>query len=200
MILPGGATADAVATPVGEVLGWLVAAGAGQAGDDLGSSVRWLGRVAIWAVELTARGAIVPLLRQRRRGTGNSNSSSGSYSVRWTPALIDPARLTQASTGMPGSVLALDSHVDRRALTRSALTGMVGAICRDGARRLEVPRHRRGFAPPPTSRRRSSPASTAARSTPRCASRERSPLAANAGPGPLTREHAPARGATRSSR
>jgi superfamily II DNA or RNA helicase len=143
VILPGGATADAVATPVGEVLGWLVAAGAGQAGDDLGSSVRWLGRVAIWAVELTACGAIVPLLRQRRRGTGNSNSSSGSYSVRWTPALIDPARLTQASTSMPGSVLALDSHVDRRALTRSALTGMVGAICRDGARRLEVP------APPP---------------------------------------------------
>src|SRR4029077_13725480 len=94
VILPGGATADAVATPVGEVLGWLVAAGAGQAGDDLGSSVPWLGRVAIWAVELTARGAIVPLLRQRRRGNGSSNSSSGSYSVRGTPALIDPARLT----------------------------------------------------------------------------------------------------------
>lgn len=143
VILPGGSTADAVATPVGEVLGWLVAAGAGQAGEDLGPSVHWLGRVAIWAVELTARGAIVPLLRQRRRGNGNTNSSSGSYSVRWTPALIDPTRLTHAATSMPGSVLALDPHVDRRALTRSALTGMVGAICRDGARRLEVP------APPP---------------------------------------------------
>jgi superfamily II DNA or RNA helicase len=143
VVLPGGSTADAVGTPVGEVLGWLVAAGAGQAGDDVGPSVRWLGRVAIWAVELTAQGAVVPLLRQRRRGTGNSNASTGSYSVRWTPALIDPGRLTQVATTMPGTVLALDPHVDRRALTRSALTGMVGAICRDGARRLEVP------APPP---------------------------------------------------
>ena len=44
---------------------------------------------------------------------------------------------------MPGSVLALDPKVDARALTRSALTGMVDAICRDSARRLEVP------APPP---------------------------------------------------
>ena len=33
-------------------------------------SVRWLGRVAIWAVELAARGAMVPLLRQRRRRSG----------------------------------------------------------------------------------------------------------------------------------
>jgi superfamily II DNA or RNA helicase len=143
VVLPGGGTADAVATPVGEVLGWLVAAGAGQAGDDLGPSARWLGRVAIWAVELTARGAVVPLLRQRRRGNGSASASSGSYSVRWTPALIDPTRLTQVASTMPGTVLALDPHVDRRALTRSALTGMVGAICRDGARRLEVP------APPP---------------------------------------------------
>ena len=30
-------------------------------------SVRWLGGVAIWAVELTARGAMVPLLRRRTR-------------------------------------------------------------------------------------------------------------------------------------
>ena len=37
----------------------------------------------------------------------------------------------------------LDRKVDARALTRSALTGMVDAICRDGARRVEVP------APPP---------------------------------------------------
>src|SRR5438132_1876774 len=44
---------------------------------------------------------------------------------------------------MPGSMRALDRKVDARALTRSALTGMVDAICRDSARRLEVP------APPP---------------------------------------------------
>ncbi|MDQ1534191.1 MAG: hypothetical protein QOF28_1952, partial [Actinomycetota bacterium] len=142
--VPGvSGNADAFGIPVGEVLGWLVAAGAGEAGDDIAPSVRWLGRVAIWAVELTARGAMVPLLRQRKRGSGNSNESNASYSVRWTPALIEPTRLASMVSVMPRALLALDPKVDARALTRSALTGMVDAICRDSARRLEVP------APPP---------------------------------------------------
>ena len=141
--LPHGPGADAFAAPIGEVLGWLVAAGADQVGDDIAPSVRWLGRVAIWAVELTARGAMVPLLRQRRRGRGSANGSNGSYSVRWTPALIDPTRLAEVAGTMPGAVLAIDPNVGDRALIRSALTGMVDAICRDSARRLEVP------APPP---------------------------------------------------
>ncbi len=54
-VLSGDVNADACAIPVGDVLGWLVAAGTDQVGDDVGSSVRWLGRVAVWAVELTAR-------------------------------------------------------------------------------------------------------------------------------------------------
>jgi superfamily II DNA or RNA helicase len=141
--LPHGRDADAFTAPVGEVLGWLVAAGADQVGDDIGPSVRWLGRVAIWAVELTARGAMVPLLRQRRRSGGRASNSNGSFSVRWTPALIDPTRLAGVAGIMPGTVRALDPKVAERALTRSALTGMVDAICRDSARRLEVP------APPP---------------------------------------------------
>ncbi len=62
---PPGVDADAFAIPVGDVLGWLVAAGAGEVGDDVAPSVRWLGRVAVWAVELTASGAMVPLLRRR---------------------------------------------------------------------------------------------------------------------------------------
>jgi hypothetical protein len=142
--VPGVAgNADAVAIPVGEVLGWLVAAGAGEAGDNIAPSVHWLGQIAIWAVELTARGAMVPLLRQRKRGSGGSNESTASYSVRWTPALVEPSRLAAAVASMPRALLALDPKVDGRALTRSALTGMVDAICRDSARRLEVP------APPP---------------------------------------------------
>jgi superfamily II DNA or RNA helicase len=143
--LPGGARADSQAIPVGDVLGWLVAAGAGQV-EGIGESVRWLGRVAIWAVELTARGAMVPFLRQRTRRGGTARDSNGSYSVRWTPALVDPVRLARLIETMPGSLLALDQDVDARALTRSALTGMVDAICRDGARQLEMP------APPPTVR------------------------------------------------
>ena len=44
---------------------------------------------------------------------------------------------------MPNAVMALDSNTDARAITKSALTGMVDAICRGTARRIDVP------APPP---------------------------------------------------
>lgn len=152
--LPTGASADSFAIPVGDVLGWLVAVGANGSDDletgdgetagtdSIGPSVRWLGRVAIWAVELVAQGAMVPLLRQRKRGRTN-NDSNGSYSVRWTPALIDADRLKQMAAALPGAVRVLDAKGDGPALTRSALTGMVDTICRDAARRIEVP------APPP---------------------------------------------------
>ncbi len=103
-------------------------------------------RVAVWAVELTARGAMVPLLRQRRRRRGTASSSRASFSVRWMPALVDAGRCNALADEMPGSVLAIDPSVDARALTRSALTGMVDAICRDSARWIEVP------APPPSVR------------------------------------------------
>ena len=136
---PGGEKAAAVAAPVGEVLGWLVAAGSGEVRDDVGPSVRWLGKVAMWAVELAARGAMVPVLRQRRRRSGSSRGEHASYAVRWTPALVDPDRLADVVDAMPGSVAALDPSVDARAVTRSALTGMVDAIGRDSARRIEVP-------------------------------------------------------------
>jgi superfamily II DNA or RNA helicase len=145
LALPGGDAATALEAPVGEVLGWLVAAGAGQV-DDVAPSVRWLGQVAIWAVELTARGAMVPLLRQRRRRSGSTRGPNASFSVGWTPALVESSRLHEMAREMPGSVAAVDPSVDARALTRSALTGMVDAICRDSARRVEVP------AAPPTVR------------------------------------------------
>ncbi len=141
--LSDGRNADAWAIPIGDVLGWLVAAGADHLGDDIAASVRWLGDVAVWAVELVARGAMVPQLRRRTRSRRAANSATGSFSVRWMPALVDPNRLARTAERMPGSVRVLDRSVDARALTRSALTGMVDGICRDGARRVEVP------APPP---------------------------------------------------
>ena len=79
------------------------------------------------------------VLRQRRRRSGSSRSEHASYAVRWTPALVDPDRLADVVDAMPGSVAALDPSVDARAVTRSALTGMVDAIGRDSARRIEVP-------------------------------------------------------------
>ena len=61
---------------------------------------------------------MVPQLRQRAR-SNRANSSSGSFSVRWTPALVDPKRVARTAERMPGSVRVLDRNVDARALTRS---------------------------------------------------------------------------------
>src|SRR4051794_6808760 len=137
--VPDGTSEPAFSVPVGNVLGWLVAAGAGQLGDDIGASTCWLGRVAVWAVELTAHGSVVPQLRRRARKSGKGGEGSPSFSVRWTPAGVAPARLQHMVASMPGSVLAPAPSVDARALPRPALPGMVAAICRDGARRIEVP-------------------------------------------------------------
>ena len=163
--LSDGRNADAWAIPIGDVLGWLVAAGADHLGDDISASVRWLGDVAVWAVELVARGAMVPQLRRRTRSSRAANSATGSFSVRWMPALVDPKRLGRTAERMPGSVRVLDRNVDARALTRSALTGMVDGICRDGARvASKCRRRRRTCAARATSSRRFSAGSTAARS------------------------------------
>jgi superfamily II DNA or RNA helicase len=143
--LPGGDKADALGAPIGETLGWLVAAGAGQVGD-VAASVTWLGRVAIWAVELTARGAVVPQLRRSRRSTTTSKNAKAQFAVRWAPALVDPQRLEALAGTMPGSVAALEPGAEGRAFTRSALQGMVHAICRGGAERVDV------AAAPPTVR------------------------------------------------
>src|SRR5262249_28569715 len=116
--------------------------GEGQQEKEEGSlapSVCWLGRVAVWAVELAARGAMVPLLRQRRRREANTRSSNASYSVRWTPALIDGARLNDIARAMPGAAPALEPTVAARAVTRSALPGRVDATGRKSARLIEVP-------------------------------------------------------------
>ncbi len=136
--LPGGGKAEAFVAPVGDILGWLVAVGAGQVGRDVGASVRWLGQIAVWAVELTAHGAMVPLLVQRKK-RGTDSGSVSSFTVRWTPASVDSHRMDALAADLPASVLALDTSIDARALTRSALTGMVDAICRDSVRRIEVP-------------------------------------------------------------
>ena len=142
--VPGGASAPALATAVGDVLGWLIAVGADQADGDLGPSLAWIGRVAIWGVELAALGSVVPLLRQRKRARGSGGGDhTGSYSVRWTPALVEPSRLKAVAAAMPGAVTALDAKSDAPTVVRSILTGVVDAICRDAARRYPVP------APPP---------------------------------------------------
>ena len=141
--LPGGARADAVTAPAGHALGWLVGVGAGQVGHDVGTSTRWLAEMARWATELVAEGRMVPRLRRTRsRDTG----PTGTFAVRWVPALADPDRLATMVGRMPGAVGACSSSQPADGMCRAVLAGMVDAICHEGAARLVLP------AAPPSAR------------------------------------------------
>ena len=142
---PGGTNAPAVAIPVSDALGWLIAVGAELTESEMSPSAVWLGRVALWAVELTAQGNAVPLLRQRKRGkaAAGAGENSASFSVRWTPTLLDPGRLALLAESMPGAVQVIDPRSDRTALVKSVLTGICDAVYRDAANRIEM------AAPPP---------------------------------------------------
>ncbi|MDQ1427199.1 MAG: hypothetical protein QOK39_675, partial [Acidimicrobiaceae bacterium] len=141
--LPGGARAEAITAPAGQALGWLVGVGSGQVGHDVGPSTRWLAEMARWATELVAEGRMVPRLRRTRsRETG----PTGSFAVRWVPALIDTDRLANMVGRMPGAVGACSSSQPADGMSRAVLAGMVDAICREGAARLVLP------AAPPTAK------------------------------------------------
>ena len=116
--LPGGVRAEALAIPVEESLGWLVAVGGGLGREDVGSSVAWLGRVAVAAVRLVARGAVVPTLHGAKRQDGNAMD----LAVRWSPALVDAGVLDRLVNAMPGPVTALAS-----ADARSTVIQVMGA-------------------------------------------------------------------------
>jgi hypothetical protein len=134
--LPDGSHAAAFDAPVDRVLGWLVAVAAGSAGAGAGPSVAWLGAVAAWATEMVASGRIVPTLV---RTDGGGRTGTGTFEVRWIPAPLDRARLTDLVNRMPGAVAAADGGASRERVCRDAVGGMVDAICRAGTRRLVAP-------------------------------------------------------------
>jgi hypothetical protein len=139
--LPTGERAAALSIPVADALGWLVAVGGGLGGDGVGSSVTWIGRVAVAAVRLVARGAIVPTLRTNRRADGRT----ADLNVRWAPADVDRDEVEVLAAAMPGPVTVL-GRADPRAVTLDVLGAVVDAIATDAAARLELP------APPPVVR------------------------------------------------
>jgi superfamily II DNA or RNA helicase len=150
--IPAAAPAPALSTSIGSALGWLVAVGAGQTESQCGSSVRWFGRLAVWAVRLVANGAIVPSLRVDPAGTRSQQGTGGrqqggtvEHEVRWRPALIDQAELDDTTKAVPGPVLAV-ARVAPKELTTGVLEAIVHAIVSLAASRLELP------APPPNPR------------------------------------------------
>ena len=159
--LPNGDKALAFEAATSDVLGWLLGIGAEVEPEELGPSVHWLALVAAWAVELVARGAMVPTMRRARTGRKNQNRSA--FGVAWNPALIDAEHLKAIADAMPGSVAALVTlgrrpHHDPlgarpRWSTSSATAPPSRSRCPAAARRPPHPRrHRRGLPRPPRRR------------------------------------------------
>jgi hypothetical protein len=137
--LPTGARADALAIPVRDVLGWLVAIGGGLGRDGVGPSVVWLSRVAVEAVRLVARGAVVPEVTTERASDGRMMTTS----VHWQPALLSDELIRDLAAWMPGPVVVV-TPAEARATTLAVLGAVVEAIVSQAAGRLQLP------APPPT--------------------------------------------------
>jgi superfamily II DNA or RNA helicase len=137
--VPGGQAAEARSAPLSQTLGWLVGIGAGQAGEAVGPSLRWLGEVARWGTELVAQGHMVPVLRAATGSVTPTRQSSGRHRVRWIPALVGRERLHDLVTRMPGAVTALQASTPADTVTRAVLAGVVDAVSRAGAGRLVVP-------------------------------------------------------------
>ena len=135
--LPNGDRALAVEASTADVLGWLLGVGAESEPEDLGPSVHWLALVAAWAVELVARGAVVPTLRRHR--TGRKNQSRSTFAAAWNPALLDAERLKYVADTMPGTVPALSPSVDGPSMVRSVLAEVADVICQSAAKQVEVP-------------------------------------------------------------
>lgn len=146
--LPGGGHADALVADIRDVLGWLVAIGgkAEAEAEAITASLGWLGRVAVLAVDLTARGAVVPQLVQVKSARSRNSGGKAIYAVRWFPGLADPRELERLATALPGAATAYDRQADRRDVAEGALADLVDAICNAAATQVEVP------APPPVVR------------------------------------------------
>jgi hypothetical protein len=137
--LPSGGSAEARSATIAQTLGWLVGIGAGQVGDHIGPSLRWLGEVAAWGTELVADGRMVPILRGSTGGQSGGRPGMGRHRVRWIPALTERDRLGTVVAAMPGAVAALQSAPQPDGVCRSVLSAVVDAISRAGAARLEMP-------------------------------------------------------------
>jgi superfamily II DNA or RNA helicase len=134
--VPGGASATARSVDLPSSLGWLVAIAAGLVGHDVGPSLAWLGRMAVLACDLVARGQIVPTMETLAAGDG----PAGTYVSRWLPVPGgDARRVSQMAARMPETVAVAASSRDRTVMTNTVLGAMVDAICRTGVSRVKRP-------------------------------------------------------------
>ena len=103
--LPGGLRADALAIPMKDALGWLVAVGGGHGRDGVGAScavARATSRSRVFAWRRPGRSCRRCVSRQRPQAA-RSNAA-----VRWRPALVDSPAIAALAAAMPATVAAID--------------------------------------------------------------------------------------------
>jgi len=92
--IAGRAEAPSLASPLTSALGWIMGFGnVSLDNESLGTSARWFGLAAAFAVELVAQGRMIPQLEQFRGGRRNSKGGLGTYHVRWAASVMDRERL-----------------------------------------------------------------------------------------------------------
>jgi superfamily II DNA or RNA helicase len=95
----------------------------------------------VWATELVAQGRVVPSLVEAGPGGGGGKgrASTGEYMIRWVPAVLEPERLKECVSKMPGAVSALEQAGQPYRMCRAVLGAAADAVCRAGASRLVTP-------------------------------------------------------------
>ena len=144
--VPTGQRVPAVATPMANALGWLVAQARPHNDPRFAPSIRWMGLASAAAVSSVAQGRMAPQLRQSRRGSKKNGTST--FSVRWLPGLIEPDVLAQLIASVPGAAMVGQQRQEPLAFTTAVMGDVTNTIVRMAAAQVDMP------APPPEVRDR----------------------------------------------
>ncbi|NDH11903.1 MAG: hypothetical protein EBY44_09315, partial [Actinobacteria bacterium] len=140
MKIPGSGRVSTLSAPVSSALGWLVALGDSADDPSVGTSVTWMGQAAALAVELVAQGRVVPqLVQSKKRRKDPADANSGTFRLRWMPALVDPERLESLAAAIPGAAMAGAREQERTKFALAALADLTDAIVSVGAGQMEMP-------------------------------------------------------------
>jgi len=138
--IAGRAEAPALATPLTSALGWILGLGNTPQDDaSLGTSARWFGLAAAFAVELVAQGRMVPQLEQFRGGRRSGKGGLSTYHVRWAASVMDRNHLDALAEAAPGAAMAVSDRKDRKEFAGAVVADLTDAITRIAAEQIEVP-------------------------------------------------------------
>jgi superfamily II DNA or RNA helicase len=138
--IAGRAEAASLASPLTSALGWILGFGNVPLDDKtLGTSARWFGLAAAFAVELVAQGRMVPQLEAFRGGRRSGKGGLATYHVRWAASVMDRTRLDALADAAPGAAMAVSDRKDRKEFAGAVVADLTDAITRIAADQVEVP-------------------------------------------------------------